>query len=376
MDTEHIMELILRKPTEEVLTIDDLKNMIETGIPLKHYIGFEISGRIHIGAGIVCMSKVADLLEAGVKCSIQLADFHAWLNNKLGGEWENIVNATEYFRAGLEAGLTCFGVDPKKVEFITGTEIYHHNDEYWRTVLEIAKATTLSRILRSITIMGRKEKEITEFAQLLYPIMQVADIFARGINIAHAGTDQRKAHVIAREVALKLRTMPLVHDTKKYKPVAIHHHLILGLQQPPLWPIPEDMPKQEFWAQMKMSKSKSQTAVFIDDDSKTIKRKIRKAFCPEKIVDFNPIFDWVEHIIFRTETDDGLKKPFIIDRPEKFGGKLEIYQFKELVNIYRKGELHPLDLKNAVADYLIKFLEPARKYLAEKNLTFPNYENT
>jgi len=52
---------------------------------------------------------------------------------------------------------------------------------------------------------GRSEGESVNFALMLYPGMQVADIFAQGLNIVHAGNDQRKAQVIARDVALQMK---------------------------------------------------------------------------------------------------------------------------------------------------------------------------
>ncbi len=61
MDIEERLSLITRYPTEEVLTVDELRQYLETGVKLKHYIGFEISGYIHIGTGIVSLSKVVDL---------------------------------------------------------------------------------------------------------------------------------------------------------------------------------------------------------------------------------------------------------------------------------------------------------------------------
>jgi tyrosyl-tRNA synthetase len=69
MDSETKFDLITRN-TEEVLTPEDLKNFIETGVPLKHYIGFEISGKVHLGTGLMTGLKVADFQKAGVDCSI------------------------------------------------------------------------------------------------------------------------------------------------------------------------------------------------------------------------------------------------------------------------------------------------------------------
>jgi len=45
---EKKLELILRN-TEEVLTEKDLKALLQSGTKLRHYIGFEISGKVHLG---------------------------------------------------------------------------------------------------------------------------------------------------------------------------------------------------------------------------------------------------------------------------------------------------------------------------------------
>jgi len=48
MTTEEKMKLITRN-CQEVLTEEDLKILIESGKELRHYIGFEISGMVHLG---------------------------------------------------------------------------------------------------------------------------------------------------------------------------------------------------------------------------------------------------------------------------------------------------------------------------------------
>jgi len=85
-----------------------------------------------------------------------------------------------------------------------------------------------------------------------------------------------------------------------------------------------------------------------------------KAFCPEKQVEENPVVEIVKYIIFRKFDS------FVIKREEKYGGKVEFKSYEEFENAYRKGEIHPLDLKNSVAEYLNEILEPVRNYF-EKN---------
>ncbi len=175
MDSKKQFELITRN-TEEIMTEEDLKLLLDSGTKIKHYIGFEISGKIHLGTGLMCMSKVKDFMDAGIDCSIFLADWHSWINDKLGGNRETIKRvAGGYFKEGLKASLKCFGGNPDKLKFILGSDLYHNNDDYWATMVDVSKNTSLARMMRSITIMGRKEGESVDFAKLIYPPMQVAN---------------------------------------------------------------------------------------------------------------------------------------------------------------------------------------------------------
>lgn len=351
---------LIKRNTEEIIGEDDLRRLLVGGEKLNHYVGFEISGMIHLGTGLMCMLKIKDFLEAGVNCSVFLADWHTWINDKLGGNPEIIKKfAAGYFKEGMIASLKCVGGDVKKLNFVLGSDLYHNNDLYWLNVIDVSKNTTLSRMKRSITILGRKEGEDVDFAKLIYPSMQVADIFVQGVNLAHAGMDQRKAHVIARDVAMKLSFSPILNKKgEQIKPVMVHHHLILGLGKPPVWPVPKEN-LQELWSSLKMSKSKPDTCIFIHDSPEEIKRKIGKAFCPEKETEFNPLINWCERIIFPIE------EKLEIKRPEKFGGNKKYFSIEELKNDFSKGNLHPMDLKNAVVDSLIEILKPARDHFSK-----------
>ena len=359
MDVKKKLELIKRN-TEEVLGEDDLKKLLSKGEKLKHYIGFEISGKVHLGTGLVCMMKLKNFMDAGVDCSVFLADWHTWINDKLGGD-RNVIKevAVGYFKEALKIGLKCVGGKPSKLKFVLGSDLYHNNDSYWATMIDVSKNTSLARMQRSITIMGRKEGESVDFAKLMYPPMQVADIFIQGLNLPHSGLDQRKAQVIARDVALKLKVSPLLNKNKeKIKPVAVHGHLILGLGKPPAWPVPKQQ-MQELWSTLKMSKSNPDTCIFIHDSEKEIKRKIEKAFCPEKEIEFNPLIDWTKHLVFPSLGKLNVK------RPPKFGGNKTYKSFEDLKKDYSIGKLHPMDLKNSVAEALIKILKPARDHFSK-----------
>lgn len=363
MSVEEKLELIKRN-TEEIIGEEELVELLKNGEKLKHYIGFEISGKPHLGHGLVCMSKVKDLHDAGIETSIFLADYHSWINNKLGGNMKIIQEVgVPFFKEALIAAYKCVGGDQKDLKFVLGSELYHNNDKYWQTVIDVSKNTTLARMQRSITIAGRKEGESVNFAIMLYPAMQVADIFEQGVNLTHAGNDQRKAQVIAREVALQMKFSPLLNKKgEKIKPVAVHGHLILGLQKPSIWPVPKES-MQDLWAQMKMSKSLPGSAIYMVDSEEEVKKKIAGAFCPEGEIDFNPLMDWAKYLVFIND-----KSTLEIKRPEKFGGNKTYKTFDELANDFKDKKLHPMDLKTAMSDKIVEILAPAREHFTQPKI--------
>lgn len=355
MTDEEKYNLITRN-LEEVLTEDELKELIKSGTSLKHYIGFEISGKVHLGQGLAVMQKVKEIHDAGAETIIFLADWHSWINNKLDGTLETATKlAKEYFEEAMKAAYLCVGGNPNDLKFILGSNLY--DKSYWPKVIKVAKATTISRMMRSTDIMGRMAGNSSATATLFYPAMQAADIFQMGINIAHAGTDQRNVHIVARDTA---------KDLGNDKPTAIHHHLIMGLK--PLGDNDNLSTKEgmsyeersEIITALKMSKSKPDTAIFITDSPEEIKRKVNNAYAPEGVTEFNPILDWVKKLIFYNTAIT-----FTIKRDEKWGGNLSYASYEELEKDYAGKKLHPQDLKKAVAEWLINKLEPARKYFED-----------
>ncbi len=343
MDIERKIELICRPPTEEVLTPDDLRQLLETEEHPVAYNGWEPSGLVHLGTGVICAYKMKDFAEAGLRFKAFLATWHGWLNNKLGGDLLLISKAADLFRHSWIA----LGVPADKVEFIYSDKLYDDID-YWAKTVTVAKNLTVARTRRTLEIAGRKETDARYVSDFLYTPMQVADIFHMQVKICQLGMDQRKANVVAREIGEKIGY---------WKPVCVHHHLLQGLEKPSVWPIPEGREKEAV-ASAKMSKSKPETCIFIYDTPAEIKQKMTRAFCPERTIAFNPVLDICKHIIFRE------KPAFTIERPAKFGGTTEFHNFNELEAAYAQGTLHPQDLKNGVAAALAEILEPVRRYFA------------
>lgn len=378
MGNDEKFDLITRN-LEETLTPEELKSLIESGTPLKHYIGFEISGKLHLGYLFTAL-KVKDLQDAGAETIIWLADLHSAINDKLDGNIETIKRvARGYFTDAFKILFQSIGGDPEKLQFKLCSETYAENPDFWLTFLGVGKNTTLARTKRSVTIMGREESEDIDTAKLMYPIMQAADIFLLGVNIAHAGIDQRKVHVIARDVAVNLG---------QTKPVAIHHPILLGLQHPASNlkegeeglteegspegtkrgivrlgdDVDTDNDTRDIAAmKIKMSKSKADSGILVHDSPEEIKKKIGQAYAPPKDTTFNPILNWTRYLIFYDKENSRLE----VKRETEHGGNFTYTSFEELYEHYSDGRLHPLDLKNAVAEWLIIKLEPARKYFED-----------
>ena len=334
MDSERKLDLLIRN-TEEIVTTEELGALIASESSPKGYIGFEPSGLVHIG-WMICTEKIKDFVEAGFKFTVFFADWHAYINDKLEGDIDRIRTCARYMEDCFEA----LGVPREKVSFRYASEIMD-NIEYWEKVIKIGKATTLTRAKRALTIMGRQEEEAEmDSSKILYPLMQAADIFELDLDVAYAGLDQRRAHMLAREAAEKLGWK---------KPVALHTPLLPGLKG-----IDRMDP-----VSTKMSKSDPDSGILIHDSPEDIKRKIHKAFCPPT-VEGNPVLALYRFIIF--DRQESVR----IDRPEKFGGSVEFGSYADLESTYSAGALHPMDLKNGASESLADILQPTREYF-ERN---------
>src|SRR3990170_1280861 len=161
---------------------------------------------------------------------------------------------------------------------------------------KVSKASTVARIRRALTIMGRKEEEADlDASTLIYPAMQVADIRWMDLDLALGGMDQRHAHMLYRDVAPKLGWKQVV---------ALHTPLLPGLQGGGrMDPIAG-----------KMSKSRPDACVLINDPPAEVRRKVSKAYCPAKETEGNPVLDIARMILFPRRGE------LRVERDPKYGG--------------------------------------------------------
>ena len=337
MDAAARVELIVRD-TAEVLTEEEVRALLARSERPKAYIGFEPSGALTI-AHLITARKILDLARAGCDVTVFLADWHAWINDKLGGELERIRAAGRT----MQATFTALGADGPGVRYRWASELVASPD-YWARVVRVAKATSLARTRRAMSIMGRGEEEPNlDTAKLFYPAMQAADVFELPVELAYGGMDQRRAHVLAREVA---------HHYGWPVPAAIHTPLLSSLRGG------ARMDPVEGLVDGKMSKSDPGSGIRLPSERAEIEQRVAGAFCPAKQVDGNPVVEVVRYLILPWEG----RLP--IARAEKHGGPLEFTDFPGFRAAWEQGSLHPQDLKAAVAGALDRLVEPVRRYFA------------
>jgi len=323
MDAQEKLRLIKRN-TEEVVTEEELEEIVDTKEHPTVYCGTELSGPVHLGH-LTHLIKFKDYQKAGLNIKILLADLHTQLNLK--GEIEWIQKMAEYWEETFKAfGLT-------EAEYILGTS-YQMKEEYMKDVLELSTNVTVNRGERSMREVSRGE-ESAEISQLIYPLMQAIDVPHLNADIAHGGIDQRKVYMLGRE------HLP---DIGYKAPTSIYNPLLISLQGP----------------QTKMSSSKPKTMFPAHADKEEIQNKINQAYCPQGETQGNPIIEIADLAIMPMQGE--LK----IERPEKYGGNKTYKDIQELKKDFKKEELHPADLKKATGKAVAEILKPVREHF-EKN---------
>ncbi|MCX6802925.1 MAG: tyrosine--tRNA ligase [Candidatus Diapherotrites archaeon] len=331
METEKRLALI-ESIAEEIVTREELVQMLDSGKQLKAYDGFEPSGLAHLPFAVYRTITIQKLMDAGIDFTLYLADYFAFVNNKFDGNMETIHACGEYFVEVWKAA----GIPVKKLNVVWASELMD-SLKYWDTVLNIARNLSNKRNLRAMLVAGREEAEELTVAQQFYPSMQVADIFMLDVDICQLGLDQRRANILARELAPKFG---------RKKPVAVHHHMLLGLQGL----------KEEDAIKAKMSKSKPESSIFVHDSKEEIEKKVMDAYCLAGVAENNPLLEYSKYLVFEKF------KEMKVERPAKFGGPVSFASYQELENAFKAKELHPLDLKKSVAFYIDEIVSPIRSH--------------
>lgn len=320
MKIDEKIELIKRN-CQEIVTEEELKTLLETKKTPSVYLGTAITGRPHIGY-FVWVLKLADFIKAGFKVKLLLADLHGALDNT---PWDILEKRYDYYSTAIPLMFKAVGADIKKLEIVKGSS-YQNDPKYFLDLLKLSTITSIHDAKKAGSEVV-KSGDNPKLSGLLYPLMQALDEEYLGVDIQYGGVDQRKIFMFARENLPKL----------KYKRrIEVMTPLLPGL------------------IGKKMSASDPNSKIDLLDNPKTVLKKIRKANCVEGVVEDNGVLAFLKHVIFTVLEDNN--KPFVIERPEKFGGNISFASYDEVEKAFSAKKLHPLDLKNGVAEEISKLL--------------------
>jgi len=309
----------------EVITEKELEDLIREKKQPSMYIGTAITGRPHIGY-FMWVLKLSDLLRAGFRVKILLADMHGALDNC---PWEVLEKRYNFYKEIIPLMFEGIGVDIKNLEFVKGSD-FELKKNYAFDILRMSTFTTIhdcKRAAAEVVKFGDNPK----LSGLIYPIMQTLDEEYLGVDLQFGATDQRKIFMFAREN----------HPKIGYKPrVEMMGPMIPGL------------------IGKKMSSSNEKGKIDLLDSAEIVKKKIKGADCVAGDPD-NGIMAFLKFIIMTLKKDRNEK--FIIERDEKYGGNLEYESYKEIEKDFIAKKIHPLDLKNSITKEIIELLKPFEK---------------
>jgi len=324
MDADERFELIKRN-TEEIITEPELKELLRKKKKPVVYWGTAPTGKPHVGYFLPAL-KIADFLKAGFQVKILLADLHAALDNV---PWIVLEKRYDYYEEIIPLMIKAIGVDVKNLKIIKGSEM-QLKPEYMYDVLQMSSHVSIhdaTKAASDVVKMGGNPK----LSGIIYPIMQATDEQYLEVDCQLGGTDQRKIMVLARE------NLPKIGYNSR---IEIINPLIPGL------------------IGKKMSASDEKSKIDLLDDDKTIRNKIQNAECAAGETD-NGILAFLKYVIMVIKSDK--KENFAVKRSKEHGGDKVYKEYSEVERDFVEKKLHPLDLKNAVADEIINILKPIQK---------------
>lgn len=319
MNVDEKFKLVERN-TVEIIGREDLMTLLKKKEEPSCYIGTAPTGVPHIGYFIWGL-KIADLLKAGFRVKVLLADVHAALDNT---SWDILSERYEFYSKIIPLMVQAMGANVSKLEFVKGSS-FQMTSDYIMDIFKISSITSVHDCHKAASEVV-KLGEHPKLSGYIYPLMQALDEEYLGVDMQIGGTDQRKIMVLARE------KLPQIGYKKR---IELLNPLLPGL------------------VGKKMSSSTAASKIGLLDTAKQVQKKIRGADFEEGSAD-NGIMAFFENIIFELKKKNN--EYLIIERPEKFGGNLEFMTFGDLKKAVVEKRIHPLDVKVSCATEIVKML--------------------
>jgi tyrosyl-tRNA synthetase len=236
--------------------------------------------------------------------------------------------------------LKAIGADVKNLEFVKGSS-FQLDKKFFQDVLRLSTISSIRDSTKAASeVVKTAQGDHVKLSGLIYPLMQALDEEYLDVDIQLAGMDQRKILVYAREYLPKIG-----YESR----IELMTPMIRGL-----------IGKQ-------MRSSVEGTKIDILDDSEVVEKKIKNAEFVEGDPD-NGVMGLLQYVIFVLKEDKS--EEFVIERPDKFGGNKSYSSYDDLEKDVISKDMHPLDVKIALAKELNELLDKVRtdklKKLKEK----------
>lgn len=310
---------------KEVLPNLNQKKRILTGI--------RPTGALHLGHYVGALKNWLELQDK-YDCYFLIADYQA-----LGDHLHDIELIRE---SVLEVALDwmAIGLDPHKSSFV----IQSYVPEFAELSMLLSFITPIGMLERNPTLKSELESlpiERRSVGFYNYPMSQVADILLPRAHLVPVGEDQAPHIEMTREISRKFNRM--------FGNVFPEPETLIGK-------VGRLMGTD---GKGKMSKSRG-NVIMLSDDENTVNKKVKSMFTdPNRIradipgkIEGNPVFQY--HDAFNTDLN-------------------QINYFK---NRYQEGKIGDVEIKNALAESINKFLDPIRNRRKELQSNMPLVEDS
>lgn len=306
--------------------------------------GIQPTGKLHLGNYLGALKNFVELQNSGeYDCLFFIADLHSLTETYTPKEKKEQIS--DLFLTYLAVGL-----DQKKSVLFQQSAIAEHAELSW-----ILNTITPFGELRRMTQFKDKsenESENTNVGLFDYPVLMAADILLYNASVVPVGDDQLQHLELTRTLARKFNSK-FGKIFFEPKPLLTSVPRLMSLDDP----------------EKKMSKSRPEGCLFIDDEPNIIRKKIQRAVTDsESTIEYNPkkrpgISNLV--LIYSAITDMTPKEIVLMyngkgyaDFKKDLGNKLvELFTpFQE-----KKKELKKLDIKKILDEGNMQAKDRAQK---------------
>lgn len=306
------------------------KNKYKFEYKTKIFTGIRPTGSLTIANVLGAVHPLIQLQEdTGDRPLVFVADMHALTDNEPSEIRDNVANVVvDYLSLGL---------DPEKVDIFIQSEI---RAQVLELTALLSREISIAELIRIPTLKEKlkdsKNPENANTFLAFYPIMMAADILLQRAQFVPVGEDQ-EAHIeMTRTLAKKFN--------KKYGNVL---------------PLPQSQQVEQLRilsldGNGKMSKSTPSTAIFLSDDEKIVKDKIKRATTA-----------------FEKEMPPVLESHFIVARGLATSDE-HTAELDRILEQHLKGEKVMGDFKKVLTDivnkYLANYRESRERVMDDHNL--------